>query len=66
MAAGCYSDHLLVIKAYERWQEARREGTEAVFVRENFLHRGTLNMIEGGTKLDFLGAFTFRNHTMIQ
>ena len=47
MAGGCYSDHLLVIKAYEKWQEAKREGSEATFVRDNFLHRGTLHMIEG-------------------
>ena len=47
MAAGCYSDHLLVVQAYERWQETRREGTDTSFVRENFLHRGTLTMMEG-------------------
>ena len=47
MAGGCYSDHLLVIKAYEKWQVAKREGNEATFVRDNFLHRGTLHMIEG-------------------
>ena len=47
MAAGCYSDHLLVVQAYERWQETRREGSDGSFVRENFLHRGTLSMMEG-------------------
>ena len=47
MAGGCYSDHLLVLKAYEQWQMARGSGREAEFVRDSFLHRGTLNMMEG-------------------
>ena len=47
MSGGCYSDHILVTKAYERWQEARREGKEGEFVRDHFLHRGALNMMEG-------------------
>jgi ATP-dependent RNA helicase DHX36 len=47
MAAGCCSDHLLTTRAYNAWQLARKNGTEAAFVRESFLHRGTLTMMEG-------------------
>ena len=47
MAAGCYSDHILISKAYDMWLERRMEGTDAVYVRDHFLHRGTLTMIEG-------------------
>ena len=47
MATGCYSDHILISKAYDMWLECRKEGTDAVYVRDHFLHRGTLTMIEG-------------------
>ena len=47
MAAGCYSDHILVSRAYDQWVESRKKGTDAVYVRESFLHRGTLTMMEG-------------------
>ena len=51
MASGCYSDHLLLLKALAGWQEALRENQEFVYIRENFLHRGSLRMIEGMRQL---------------
>ena len=47
MASGCYSDHLLLLKAFAGWQEALQDNQEFVYIRENFLHRGSLRMIEG-------------------
>ena len=47
MASGCYSDHLLLLKAFAGWQEVLQENQEFVYVHENFLHRGSLRMIEG-------------------
>jgi len=47
MASGCYSDHLLLLKAFAGWQEALQGNQEFVYIRENFLHRGSLRMIDG-------------------
>ena len=51
MAAGCYSDHLLLLRAWSGWREVmgKGEGEEYDYLRENFLHRGSLRMIEGET-----------------
>ena len=47
MAHGSYSDHLLLSKAYSGWLEALSSGTDYEYVRDSFLHRGTLKMIQG-------------------
>ena len=47
MASGCYSDHLLLLKAFAGWQEALQGNQEFVYIRENFLHRGSLRMSDG-------------------
>ena len=50
IAAGCYSDHILITRAYGSWQQSKKNGTDSTFVRDSFLHHGTLNMMEGGCR----------------
>ena len=61
IAAGCYSDHILITRAYDSWQQSKKNGTDGVFVRDSFLHHGTLNMMEGECRfpppLPFLTVF---------
>ena len=64
MAAGCYSDHLLLLKAWSGWREVmgKGEGEEYDYLRQNFLHRGSLRMIEGEKQLLLINRFLLLNH----
>lgn len=46
-ARGMDSDHVALLNAYEGWVESLWSGQEREYVNHNYLHRGTLNMIEG-------------------
>lgn len=40
------SDHIALLKAFEGWKEAKRNGKERAFCWENFLSPVTLQMME--------------------
>ncbi|GAB6031855.1 ATP-dependent DNA/RNA helicase dhx36 [Chamberlinius hualienensis] len=46
LSEGCKSDHLLLIKVFQDWAKAKRQGREYYFCRENFLSVSTLRMLE--------------------
>ena len=48
LAAGCYSDHLLLLRAFDEWSRVSADNQDNDFVRKFFLHKGSLKIISGG------------------
>ncbi|KAK2151127.1 hypothetical protein LSH36_375g06007 [Paralvinella palmiformis] len=53
-AAGTFSDHMALLRAFQSWQKAVTEGWERPFCDKNFLSAATLEMIVG-TRTQLLG-----------
>ena len=45
--AGGASDHLALVKAYNGWTDAKRNGQERAYCTANFLNSSTMMMISG-------------------
>uniref|UniRef100_H0ZVF4 RNA helicase n=1 Tax=Taeniopygia guttata TaxID=59729 RepID=H0ZVF4_TAEGU len=46
-AAGTFSDHMALLRAFQAWQKARSEGWERAFCEKNFLSQATMETIAG-------------------
>ncbi|NXH12914.1 YTDC2 helicase, partial [Bucco capensis] len=46
-AAGTFSDHMTLLRAFQGWQKARSEGWERAFCEKNFLSQATMEIILG-------------------
>ena len=46
-AAGTYSDHMAVLRAFQIWQNARANGWERVFCEKNFVSAAVMEMVVG-------------------
>ncbi|XP_077646398.1 3'-5' RNA helicase YTHDC2-like [Lonchura striata] len=46
-AAGTFSDHMALLRAFQAWQKARSDGWERAFCEKNFLSRATMEIITG-------------------
>ena len=46
-AAGTYSDHMAVLRAFQIWQNARANGWEKVFCEKNFVSAAVMEMVVG-------------------
>lgn len=46
-AYGGYSDHLAIVAAFDRWEQAHSNGSERRFCEQNFLSMGTMVMLAG-------------------
>ncbi|XP_053911310.1 3'-5' RNA helicase YTHDC2 [Cuculus canorus] len=46
-AAGTFSDHMVLLRAFQAWQKARRDGWERAFCEKNFLSQATMEIIIG-------------------
>ncbi|XP_068034681.1 3'-5' RNA helicase YTHDC2-like [Anomalospiza imberbis] len=46
-AAGTFSDHMTLLRAFQAWQKARSDGWERAFCEKNFLSRATMEIIAG-------------------
>ncbi|XP_071478246.1 3'-5' RNA helicase YTHDC2-like [Diadema antillarum] len=46
-AANTFSDHMVLLRAFQSWQRARSDGWESTFCKRNYLSRATLEMIVG-------------------
>ncbi|XP_041370241.1 3'-5' RNA helicase YTHDC2-like isoform X2 [Gigantopelta aegis] len=46
-AAGTYSDHMALLRAFQAWQKARTEGWERSFCEKNFLSSACMEMVVG-------------------
>uniref|UniRef100_A0A8C4NMV1 YTH domain-containing protein n=1 Tax=Eptatretus burgeri TaxID=7764 RepID=A0A8C4NMV1_EPTBU len=44
-AANTYSDHMVLLRAFQAWQKAYAEGWEQAFCERNYLSQGTMEMI---------------------
>jgi len=53
-ARGVDSDHVALLNAYEGWVESLWTGNEREYISKNFLHRGTLTMIQGKGSIIFV------------
>ncbi|XP_048787874.1 3'-5' RNA helicase YTHDC2-like isoform X3 [Lagopus muta] len=47
LAAGTFSDHMVLLRAFQAWQKARSDGWERVFCEKNFLSHATMEIIVG-------------------
>ncbi|XP_063990992.1 3'-5' RNA helicase YTHDC2-like [Diachasmimorpha longicaudata] len=47
LAAGSYSDHMAVLRAFQLWQQARSTGWERKFCEKNFISSAVMEMITG-------------------
>ncbi|RWS15277.1 putative ATP-dependent RNA helicase YTHDC2-like protein [Dinothrombium tinctorium] len=47
LAAGTFSDHMTLLRAFQAWQKARNEGYERTFLEQNFICAATMEMIVG-------------------
>ncbi|XP_025000689.1 3'-5' RNA helicase YTHDC2 isoform X2 [Gallus gallus] len=47
LAAGTFSDHMVLLRAFQAWQKARSDGWERVFCEKNFLSQATMEIIIG-------------------
>ncbi|XP_035744375.1 3'-5' RNA helicase YTHDC2 isoform X1 [Egretta garzetta] len=45
--AGTFSDHMALLRAFQAWQKARRDGWERAFCEKNFLSQATMEIIVG-------------------
>ncbi|XP_069818801.1 3'-5' RNA helicase YTHDC2 isoform X3 [Dendropsophus ebraccatus] len=46
-AAGAFSDHMALLRAFQAWQKARSDGWERSFCEKNFLSSATMEIIIG-------------------
>ncbi|KAK7115641.1 3'-5' RNA helicase YTHDC2-like [Littorina saxatilis] len=46
-AAGTFSDHMALLRAFQMWQKARTEGWEKSFCEKNFLSAACMEMVVG-------------------
>ncbi|NXF10314.1 YTDC2 helicase, partial [Smithornis capensis] len=46
-AAGTFSDHMAILRAFQAWQKARSDGWERAFCEKNFLSQATMEIIVG-------------------
>ncbi|KAG1669651.1 3'-5' RNA helicase YTHDC2 [Nymphon striatum] len=46
-AGQSFSDHMVLLRAFQSWQKARSEGQERNFIQKNFLSSATFEMIAG-------------------
>ncbi|XP_077479047.1 3'-5' RNA helicase YTHDC2 [Stigmatopora argus] len=46
-AANTFSDHVSLLRVFQAWQNARKDGRERAFCEKNFLSNATLEMILG-------------------
>uniref|UniRef100_A0A8C4XPF2 3'-5' RNA helicase YTHDC2 n=1 Tax=Falco tinnunculus TaxID=100819 RepID=A0A8C4XPF2_FALTI len=46
-AAGTFSDHMALLRAFQAWQKARSGGWEKAFCEKNFLSEATMEIIVG-------------------
>nr|KAG5703112.1 hypothetical protein BaRGS_012174 [Batillaria attramentaria] len=49
-AAGTFSDHMALLRAFQMWQKARTEGWEKSFCEKNFLSAASMEMVVGMRK----------------
>uniref|UniRef100_T1JES8 RNA helicase n=1 Tax=Strigamia maritima TaxID=126957 RepID=T1JES8_STRMM len=47
LAAGTYSDHMSLLRAFQAWQKARSDGWERAFCEKNFLSAATMEIVVG-------------------
>ncbi|XP_072216626.1 3'-5' RNA helicase YTHDC2 isoform X2 [Excalfactoria chinensis] len=47
LAAGTFSDHMVLLRAFQAWQKAQSDGWERVFCEKNFLSQATMEIIIG-------------------
>ncbi|XP_021236431.1 probable ATP-dependent RNA helicase YTHDC2 isoform X1 [Numida meleagris] len=47
LAAGTFSDHMVLLRAFQAWQKARSDGWERVFCEKNFLSQAAMEIIIG-------------------
>ncbi|NWV44600.1 YTDC2 helicase, partial [Grantiella picta] len=45
--AGTFSDHMVLLRAFQAWQKARNDGWERAFCEKNFLSQATMEIIVG-------------------
>ncbi|NXI22721.1 YTDC2 helicase, partial [Sterrhoptilus dennistouni] len=45
--AGTFSDHMVLLRAFQAWQKARSDGWERAFCEKNFLSQATMQIIVG-------------------
>ncbi|XP_027508299.1 3'-5' RNA helicase YTHDC2 isoform X2 [Corapipo altera] len=45
--AGTFSDHMVLLRAFQAWQKARSDGWERAFCEKNFLSQATMEIIVG-------------------
>ncbi|XP_015596401.1 probable ATP-dependent RNA helicase YTHDC2 [Cephus cinctus] len=46
-AAGSYSDHMALLRAFQSWQNARSSGWERIFCEKNFISSAVMEMVVG-------------------
>lgn len=46
-ATGTYSDHMVVLRAFQGWQNARAAGKERIFCEKNFISAPVMEMVVG-------------------
>ena len=46
-ASGTYSDHMVLLRAFQGWQKAKMEGWERQFCDKHFISASTMEMIVG-------------------
>ncbi|XP_053787405.1 3'-5' RNA helicase YTHDC2-like isoform X8 [Vidua chalybeata] len=46
-AAGTFSDHMALLRAFQAWQKARSDGWERAFCEKNFVSQATMEIIAG-------------------
>ncbi|NXJ16965.1 YTDC2 helicase, partial [Odontophorus gujanensis] len=47
LAEGTFSDHMVLLRAFQAWQKAHRDGWERVFCERNFLSQAAMEIIIG-------------------
>ncbi|NWI85881.1 YTDC2 helicase, partial [Pitta sordida] len=45
--AGTFSDHMVLLRAFQAWQKVRSDGWERAFCEKNFLSQATMEIIAG-------------------
>ena len=47
LSSGCYSDHMVLLKAFQGWQRAKNDGFEKKYCDDYFISSSTMEMILG-------------------
>ncbi|XP_066911197.1 3'-5' RNA helicase YTHDC2-like [Clytia hemisphaerica] len=47
LSSDSYSDQIAMLRAFQGWQRAKREGKEKVYCARNFISLGTMEMVSG-------------------